>query len=264
MSISEHNDEIKEIRSGDGGYIIDDSGEILPPYADFESSDPEPEPHLYDDEANWPESETTAEKAETQQKRYRDFKNEFGFYPSSTRELNYACGVGGIDAARYLNIILLHQKAISEVETRVPAKTLLNIESKFISYKNAAVAEVYFIGEFGVLLQESDLLDDETVKYDTGAQRAIVDILRNRDIDNFVNGKNTKSKVKIKKYSEYLQEVAEFITSERDKDKLIYEIEAILEQQRERQKFWTERIKESAKHSIVSALAKRALGQTDD
>lgn len=251
-----------EIRIGDGGYV-DYDGDVLP-LEDFgllgESElDVEVSPgDEYDDLVL---RELFESKNETQQHRLREFAQKNGFYPSSVEELNYARAVDSVDAAKYLNIILLHQKTENPDDANIGKRTLLSIEARLIGYKTSAAADMYFLE---TLLRDVEAVPDSSVGWDSilhsvGDKRAIIDIMIHLEFEHFAEANDTTAKVKMKPYDEYYKAVDGFLSGMTTKAELLAIAQNVHDQQQARLDFWTEKIRQTAKHTVVAALAKKAL-----
>jgi|GEM_PF-1954110 len=271
MSISESDDGIKEVRIGDGAYVLDGEGDVRP-LSDFDLRDSAERSITWDDEDDWGDdsmpseeldgSEALDETRETQQQRLRDFKRKNGFYPSSVEELNYAHAVDTVDAARYLNRVLWHQKEVASGGDEVARKTLLSIAGKFVHYKTSAAADAHFLGELGRDVADAPSADWAPILHISGDKRAIIDIMRHSDLELFAGADDTKSRVGLKKYDEYYKAADGFLAGISSKEELLALTQGVYAQQIARTEFWTERLRQTTRHGVVTTLAKKALGES--
>lgn len=241
-----------ELKRGDGGHVIRD-GEVLP-QEDFDidngqSVDHEPEEIDFD-------AVETVDRP-TQQQKYRNFKVQHGFYPEGAKELGYAVGAAE-DAARYLNNILLHQKAADPEDTTITRRTLTAIVNDFIEFKDKAKSGIYFLEELKQAVIEDRLRHDELIEYNGGTQRAVVDIILHHDIERFAGAVDTKSKLALKDYPDYLKLVENY-ARDTSSEAMLADIDDVLDQQRARFEFWVAQLKEATRHDVVRHMAERAL-----
>ena len=199
----------------------------------------------------------------TQQERFRVFKEEYGFYPESADELNYAINSSSYvvsSAAQYLNTILLHQIAIKPEDKTLGRRTLMSIVSDFQMYWRDARATTHLLVELGQSAEQNHhVVDSELVASDPGTQRAFINILRHRDIADFVEADSMKDKLKTETYSDYLGHLQDSLAKLPEED-LTELLNSTVDQQRARFKFWTDRLKESANHNTVRARVRKEIG----
>lgn len=242
-----------EFKPGDGGYVVV-GGDVLPP-DDLSEADTRYDADYEPEEIDFDAVETVDRP--TQQQKYRNFKVQHGFYPEGAKELGYAVGAAK-DAARYLNNILLHQKTADPEDTTITRRTLTAIVNDFIEFKEKAKSGIYFLEELKQAVIEDRLRHDELIKYHGGTQRAVVDIILHRDIERFAGAVDTKSKLALKDYPDYLKLIENY-AQDTSSEAMLADIDNVLDQQQARFEFWAAQLKEATRHGMVKHIAEQAL-----
>ncbi len=264
---------IKELKTGDGGYILNLEGEVLPINPD--------ELQLYqlDDEdpslMEVPSFETNAELGSdlTQQEKLRLFKETYGFYPEGSRELDYAVGIPPKGTAKYLNTILWHQKESTRLkkldnpndkelqvldDDAVARRSLASVVTHFIKCQKEAKANTHFLHELKNTVEDYGIPDKGLIATVDGVRRGFIDLIMHDDIANFTDEPDTKKKLKFKDIKARRELIDDYLEGVSVED-LFAAIDDSIEQQTLRRLFWTEKIKEAGFHMAVSAIVNKAL-----
>lgn len=243
--------EHQELKFGDGGYSVDDNGDIRP----FEDV------YEYED--------SSVEKNSEQQEKLDEIYNTYGFYPKSATEMASIVGIESSrnrDAAKYLSSIMLHQESlpIAAEDPTVTGRTAKKITNDFIRYRDDSRANATFL---------KDLRDEASRAVEDGKDRmsqselsdisirAAIQIDRKLSTDDFIRNGPTDEKFKFGEDSEYrgkrLENFLEFV----DPKILMHLSESVNISEINRLNYWTERIAELTKVTTVQEMAHRAINR---
>lgn len=254
----------KEVHLGNGGYIVNEDGDILPledgfSYAEHKHSDGE-----QIDDVSIENHENTTPERKSQQERLRAVYETHGFLPHSAGELNHIVGIDryGHGPASYIASIMRHQGNIGHDDKTV--KTATSITNDFESYRNDARPVLSYLMDLAQDVREAEMDGEDIVreftKLDNGEARALGHVVRRSEILDFIQAEATNKKYAFAQDKDYRDRSEEFLKSLNGSAHVLLEqVERAQAEEQRRLSYWIDCIDQIKERvlSIGSEAARR-------
>jgi hypothetical protein len=254
---------VSELKQGDGGYVMDQEGDIRPVEDWLDPSGVSTTKGV-----SIHEIEADRENERTQQERLDFVRTNYGFYPKSADELASIIGIDstpGRDAGRHMSFIMRRQYNLrggEEAGEELARKTAFEIARQYINYRNESRGTATFLkiiyDEALDTMHDEHSLSGRLLSSEGGERRAVANVVRSKELTEFVNGEETDKTFDFGTNADFMQK-AEFHLLDLSNESLRESIEKSLEEERRRLNFWQEKLKQLGNVTVLTEMANRAV-----